>query len=89
MLKPSYRRKEDKKKRKIKRSLFSHIKEQEIRKSMRLNSKLKESKMKKKEKFKDLENFKRKLLIGKQKLMHLEQKEHLKRVRDKPENVKD
>jgi hypothetical protein len=37
---------------------------------------------KKKEKFKDLESYKRKLKIDKLKLMPLEPREHLKRVRE-------
>jgi len=45
------------------------IKELRIKENTRPNLKLKESRMKKKEKSKDSENFKKKPLIDKQKLM--------------------
>jgi len=44
-----------------------NIREQRTRKSMKHSLRLKESRMKKKGKFKDLESFKRKLQIDKQK----------------------
>lgn len=56
---------------------------------MRPNSKLRESRRRRREKSKDSENFRKKPLTDKPKLMHLEPKELLKRVRDKLENVKD
>jgi hypothetical protein len=56
---------------------------------MRPNSKLRESRRRRREKSKDSENFRKKPLTDKPKLMHLELKELLKRVRDKLENVKD
>ena len=65
------------------------IKEPKIKRSMRPNLKLRESRRRRREKSKDSENFRRKLLTDKPKLMHLELKELLKRAKDKLENVKD
>jgi hypothetical protein len=45
--------------------------------------------MKKKEKSRDSENFKKKPPTDKQKLMPWEPKEHSKKVKDKPEKEKD
>jgi hypothetical protein len=56
---------------------------------MKHNLKLKESKTRKKERFKDLESFKRKLPIDRLKSMLSEPKELLKKVRDKQEKEKD
>jgi len=56
---------------------------------MKHNLKLKESKTRKKERFKDLESFKRKLPIDRLKSMLSEPKELLRKVRDKQEKEKD
>lgn len=66
-----------------------HIKKPKILKSTRLNLKLKELKTRKKEKSKDSESFKKKLLTDKQKSMLSELRELLRRERDKPEKEKD
>jgi hypothetical protein len=47
------------------------------------------SRKRRKERSRDLENSRRRLLIDRLKLMHLEPREHLKRARDRPENEKD
>ena len=56
---------------------------------MKLNVKPKESRRRKKEKSKDSENFKKRLLIDKLKLMPSEPRELSKKVRDKPEKERD
>ena len=56
--------------------------------SSRLNKKHKEKEKKKSAKFKDLESFKRRQQIDKLKLMPLELREHLKRVKETPEKEK-
>ena len=66
-----------------------HIKKPKILKSTRLNLKLKELKTRKKEKSKDSESFKKKLLTDRQKSMLSELRELLRRERDKPEKEKD
>lgn len=66
-----------------------HIKKPKILKSTKLNLKLKELKTRKKEKSKDSESFKKKLLTDKQKSMLSELRELLRRERDKPEKEKD
>jgi hypothetical protein len=64
------------------------IKKQKIRKNSRLNKKLKDWEKKKSAKFKDLENFKRRLLIDKLKLMLWEPREHSRKVREMLEKEK-
>jgi len=56
---------------------------------MKPNAKLKESRMRKKEKSNDSENCKKRLLTDKLKLMHSALKEHSKKVKDKPEKERD
>ena len=56
---------------------------------MKLNAKLKESKRKRREKFKDSVNSKRRLPIDKLKSMPSELREHSRKVKDKPEKEKD
>jgi hypothetical protein len=56
---------------------------------MKLNVKLRESRMRKKEKSKDSENYKKRLLIDKLKLMPSAPKELSKKVKDKPEKERD
>ena len=70
-------------------SKSSSIKEPRTKRNMKLNSRPLESRMKKKRKSKDSENFKKKLLIDKLKLMLLGPRELSRRVRDKLESVKD
>lgn len=77
------------KKKKILTNKSLLIKEKEIAKNTRPNLKLKELRMKKKEKSKDSENFKKRQLIDKLKSMLLELKEHLKRAKDKLGKEKD
>lgn len=69
MLKLSLKRLEENKRKQIKITRSENIKETKIRKNSRPSKKLKDSEKKKSAKFKDLENFKRKLLIDKLKLM--------------------
>lgn len=69
MLRLLYKKREEQRRKKIKKKLFLLIKELEIKKNTRHNLKLKESKMRRKEKFKDSESFKRRLPIDKLKLM--------------------
>jgi len=69
MLKLSLKRLEENKRKQIKITRSENIKETKIRKNSRPNKKLKDSEKKKSAKFKDLENFKRRLLIDKLKLM--------------------
>jgi len=76
-------------KKKNKKKKLSLIKSKEIAKNMRLNSRLRELRMKRKEKSRDSENCKKRQLIDKLKLMHSEQREHLRRVKDKLERGKD
>ena len=65
--KPSFKKIKELEKKKNKKRKLLLIKKKEIEKNTRPNSKLKESRMKKKEKSKDSENFKKKLLIDKPK----------------------
>ena len=51
--------------------------------------KLRESRRRRREKSKDLESSRRRLLIDRLKLMHLGPREPLRRARDKPEKEKD
>lgn len=67
----------------------SSIKEPRTKRSTKLNLRPLELRMKKKRKFKDLESFKKKLLIDKLRLMLLGPRELSRKERDKPENVKD
>ena len=67
----------------------SSIKEARIKKNTKLKWRPKESRKRRREKFKDLENSKRKLLTDKLKLMHLEPRELSRRARDKPEKERD
>ena len=89
MLSHLSRRKEELKKRRIKKSLFSLIRELGTKKSTKLNLRHRESRRKKKEKFRDSENSRRRQPIDKLKSMPSEPKELLKRERDRLENVKD
>jgi hypothetical protein len=89
MLSHLSRRKEELKKRRIKRSLFSLIRELGTKKSTKLNLRLRESRRKKKEKFRDSESSRRRQPIDKLKSMPSEPKELLKREKDRLENVKD
>jgi len=89
MLSHLSRRKEELKKRRIKRSLFSLIRELGTKKSTKLNLRLRESRRKKKEKFRDSESSRRRQPIDKLKSMPSERKEFLKREKDRLENVKD
>tara|TARA_B100000767_G_C19261744_1_gene327532 strand:- start:278 stop:475 length:198 start_codon:yes stop_codon:yes gene_type:complete len=63
------KRQEESKRNKIKTIRLEIIKETKIRKNSRPSKKPKDLEKKKSAKFKDLENFKRKLLIDKPKLM--------------------
>ena len=67
----------------------SNIKETRIKKNMKLKWRPRESRRRRKEKSKDLENSKRRLLIDKLKLMLLEPRELSKKARDKPEKERD
>jgi hypothetical protein len=69
MLKLSLKRLEENKRKQIKITRSENIKETKIRKNSRPNKSIKDSEKKKSAKFKDLENFKRRLLIDKLKLM--------------------
>jgi hypothetical protein len=59
------KKKREPRKRRIKNKKSSLTKKLETRRSMKLNSKLKESRTRRREKFKDLESSKRRLLIDK------------------------
>jgi hypothetical protein len=56
---------------------------------MKLNSMPRESRMKRKEKFRDSESSRRRQLIDKLKLMHSEPRELSKKGKDKPEKERD
>jgi len=88
MLRLLSKSKEENKKKRILTNRLLIIKEWKIRKNLRPSKKLKESEKKKSAKFKDLESFKRRQQIDKLKLMPLELREHLKRVRETPEKEK-
>tara|TARA_B110000503_G_C7120612_1_gene402344 strand:- start:522 stop:728 length:207 start_codon:yes stop_codon:yes gene_type:complete len=56
---------------------------------MKLNANIRDSRMKRKEKSKDSENYKKRQLIDKPKLMLYEPREHSKKVKDKQEKERD
>jgi hypothetical protein len=68
---------------------LSVTKKQRTRENMSTNWKSKELRMKRKEKYNDSVNCKKKLLIDKLKLMRLEPSEPSKKVSDKPEKERD
>ena len=88
MLKLSLRNREESKKKKTKIMKLLSINGKRIRWSSKPNKKLKDSKKKRNVKYKDLENFKRRLLIDKLRLMHSEPRELLKKVKEWPEKEK-
>jgi hypothetical protein len=89
MLRHSLKKKREPRRRRIKKMRSLHIKKQEIKRSTKLNLRLKELKMRRREKSKDSENFKKKLLIDKPKSMPLGPRELLRKVRDKLGREKD
>ena len=75
--------------RKNKNRKLSLIKKPETKRSLRLPKKLKESRMRKKRKSKDLESSKRRPLIDRLRSMLLEPKEPSKKERDRLEKERD
>jgi len=88
MLNLSWKKLEENKRNRAKTIRSESIREIKIRKNSKLNKKLKDLEKKKSAKFKDLENFKRRPLIDKLKLMLWEPREHSRKVREMPEKEK-
>ena len=83
------KKKEDQKKKKIKNNQSSHTKEPKIKKNSKLKWKPKDSRSKRRERSNASENFKKKLLIVKQKSMPFVPSVLSRRGRDRLVNVKD
>ena len=83
------KKKEDQKKKKIKNNLSLLTKEQKIKKNLKLKWKHRDLRSKRREKSNASENYKKKLLIVKQKLMPFVPSVLLRRGRDRLVNVKD
>jgi hypothetical protein len=88
MLNLSLRSREESKSRKMKMMKLQSIKGKRIRWNSKPSKKVKDSKKKRSAKYKDLESFKRRLLIDKLRLMHSEPRELSRKVKEWPEKEK-
>ena len=68
----------------MKTTLLLNINAKRMQLNLRPNKSIKGRRKRKNVKFRDLENFKKKLPIDKLRLMRLEPREHLRREKDKP-----
>ena len=84
-----FRKSRELEKRRLPNRRPSLIRRRETERNRRPRWKLSELRTKRKEKFRDLESFKRKQLIDKPKLMLSEPRELSRKVKDKQESVKD
>jgi hypothetical protein len=83
------KKKEDQKRKKIKNNLSSHTREPKIKKNSKLKWKPKDSRSRRRGRSNASENFKKKLLIVKQKSMPFVPSVLLRRGRDRLVSVKD
>lgn len=82
------RNREEPKRRRMKTMPLLNISAKRMQLNLRPNKSIKGRRKRKNVKFRDLENFKKKLPIDKLRLMPLEPKEHLRREKEEPEKEK-